>query len=94
MNRARTASKAAPIGWVFLDAGYTIRWRRGEPVAHILDGRQLDSHGMADVLATIPVPPSGWTDLAEVRRTGQRWLRQQGTTRDGPGTPRSMVGVR
>jgi len=25
------ASKNPPVGWVLLDAGYTIRWRRGDP---------------------------------------------------------------
>ncbi|MGH3912520.1 MAG: hypothetical protein ACRDTC_03785 [Pseudonocardiaceae bacterium] len=69
--------KAALVGWVFLNAGYTIRWRRGEPVAHIFDGRQMFTHGTAGVLDTIPVPTSGWTDLAEIRLAGQRWLRQQ-----------------
>lgn len=76
MNRARAIPKAAPIGWVSLDVGYTIRWRRGEPVAYVLDGRQMVNQGTADVLGTIPVPTSGWTDLAEVRLTGQRWLRK------------------
>ena len=62
--------------WVQLEGRYTIRWRRGDPVAHVLAGQQLDDHGMAGVLETIPVSPSGWTDLAEVRLIGQRWLRQ------------------
>lgn len=77
MNRARVVSKASPVGWVFLDAGYTVRWRRGDPVAHVLTGRQMDNHGAAGVLDAIPVPASGWTDLAEIRQTGQRWLHQQ-----------------
>ncbi len=34
---------------------------------------------MAGVLDTIPVSPSGWTDLAEVRLVGQRWLHRQRT---------------
>ncbi|MGQ0779075.1 MAG: hypothetical protein ACT4NY_32455 [Pseudonocardiales bacterium] len=36
-----------------------------------------DDHGMADVVGTIAVSPSGWTDLAEIRQVGQRWLRGQ-----------------
>jgi hypothetical protein len=30
---------------------------------------------MRDVLDTIPVLPAGWTDLAEVRQLGQKWIR-------------------
>ena len=70
-------SRAAPVGWVQLPGGYTIRWRRGDPVAHVLAGQQLDNHGAAGVLDSIPVSPSGWTDLAEVRLVGQRWLHRQ-----------------
>jgi hypothetical protein len=65
---------------VFLD-GYTVRWRRGDPVAQVLAGQQVGSHGSASVLATVPVPPSGWADLAEIRQVGQRWLRQHGPQR-------------
>jgi hypothetical protein len=72
------APKLAPIGWVFLEAGYTIRWRRGDPVAVVLTGEQFDNHGMAGVLDRIPVSRAGWTDLAEIRQLGQRWLRQRG----------------
>ncbi|MGI9002372.1 MAG: hypothetical protein ACR2GH_11990 [Pseudonocardia sp.] len=32
---------------------------------------------MAEVLATIPVSQKGWTDLAEIRALGTRWLRRQ-----------------
>lgn len=70
----------APVGWVFLDRhrhdGYTIRWRRGDAVAYVLSGKKLGDHGMVDVLGTIPVLPVGWTDLAEIRSLGQRWIRQ------------------
>jgi len=82
---------------VFLDAGYTVRWRRGDPVAQVLEGRQLDNHGTAGMLGTIPVPTSGWADLAEVRQVGQRWLRQHRTqrpARDATVAPGSMAGVR
>jgi hypothetical protein len=30
---------------------------------------------MHDVLDTIPVLPTGWTDLAEIRQLGQKWMR-------------------
>ncbi len=81
MRRGGAAPTTAVVGWVFLDRrrhdGYTIRWRRGDTVAHVLSGQQVGNHGMAEVLDTIPVPPSGWTDFAEIRLLGQRWLRQQ-----------------
>jgi hypothetical protein len=71
--------RASPVGWVFLDRhgkdGITVRWRRGDRVAYVLDGRRVGDHGMADILGTIPVAPTGWTDLAEIRSLGQRWAR-------------------
>ena len=64
--------------WVYLDRGrapgFTIRWKRGDPVAYVLSGRR-DDHGMHDVLDTIPVLPTGWTDLAEIRQLSQKWMR-------------------
>lgn len=73
-----TAS-TAPTGWVFIGhrrvGGFTIRWRRGDQVAYVLSGQRLGDHGMAEVLGTIPVSPAGWTDLAELRTLGQRWIR-------------------
>ncbi|MGH3871995.1 MAG: hypothetical protein ACRDSR_10865 [Pseudonocardiaceae bacterium] len=80
MIKGETTPKAAPVGWVFLDRrrhdGFTIRWRRGDAVAYVLGGKKLGDHGMIDVLDTIPVTPAGWTDLAEVRKLGQRWMRE------------------
>lgn len=73
--------KTAPIGWVFVgrhrDDGITIRWRRGESVAYVLDGRRIGDHSTVGVgvLDTIPVASRGWTDLAEVRVVGERWVR-------------------
>ena len=69
----------APTGWVFLERhradGFTIRWKRGDRVAYVLSGQRMGDHGMAEVLGTIPVLPVGWTDLAELRTLGQRWVR-------------------
>lgn len=80
MSRGGAARTTAAVGWVFLDRhrhdGYTIRWRRGDVVADILSSQQVGNHGIAEVLDTISVSPSGWTDLAEIRLLGQRWLRQ------------------
>lgn len=72
------APKAAPVGWVFFDRhrreGFTIRWRRGEHVAYVLDGQRVGDHGTAHVLGTIAVLPAGWTDLAEIRALGHKWM--------------------
>lgn len=78
MSRGGAMPRTAPVGWVQLPQGYTIRWRRSDPVAHVLRDQQAEHHGMAGVVDSIPVSPSGWTDLAEVRQVGHRWLRQQG----------------
>lgn len=76
MKHGGATPKTAPVGWVFLDRhrhdGYTIRWQRGDSVAYVLAGKQLFSHQTADALDTIPVSPSGWTDLAEIKLAGQR----------------------
>ena len=81
MSQGGAAPKTAPVGWVFLDRhrqeGITVRWRRGEQTAHILEGKRVGDHAMTGLLDKIAVATSGWTDLAEVRLTGQRWLRQQ-----------------
>jgi len=71
------SARFAVVGWVFLEAGYTVRWRRGDLVAFVFRGQQLDHHGTAGVLDTIPVPPSGWTDLGEIRQVGQRWWQRR-----------------
>jgi len=74
-----------PIAWVFLERyhpdGVTVRWRRGEAVAYILDGKRLGDHRVGGILAKIPVAPAGWTDSADIRMLGQRWLRQQPISR-------------
>jgi len=65
------------VGWVVLETARgvcTIRWRRGDPVAHVLDGRQVGELSVA-VLGTIPVSPQGWTDVAEIRTRGRAWCR-------------------
>ncbi len=73
------------VGWVFFDRyredGFTVRWRRGDRVAYVLSGQRVGDHAMTDVLGIIPVLPAGWTDLAEIRLLGRRWVRhrEQGT---------------
>lgn len=82
MSQGGAVPKTVPVGWVFLDRrredGITIRWRRGDQVAYVLEGKRIGDHTIGvGVLDTIPVAPTGWTDLVEVRQLGQRWLRQQ-----------------
>ncbi|MGH3853705.1 MAG: hypothetical protein ACRDR6_09415 [Pseudonocardiaceae bacterium] len=81
-RRGGVVVSTTPVGWVFLEChrqdGFTIRWRRGEAVAYVLDGERIGDHSTAaGVLSTILVAPTGWTDLAEIRLLGQRWLRQR-----------------
>jgi hypothetical protein len=81
MSPGGAAPRTAPVSWVYLARhrhdGYTIRWQRGDPVASALTGNRLDDHGITEVLDTIPVLPAGWTDLVEIRRLGERWLRSR-----------------
>lgn len=82
------APKTPPVGWVFFDPslfsggrcpeGLTIRWRRGDAMAYVLSGRRIGDHATAEgVLARIPAPPAGWTDLTEIRSLGTRWLHRR-----------------
>ena len=79
-SKGGTTPTAGVVGWVFLDRqrhdGYTIRWRRGDPVAYVLAGRHIGNHGMSEVVDTIPVLPGGWTDTADIRQLGHKWLRR------------------
>lgn len=77
MSRSGTA---APVGWAFLDYrhdGFTVRWKRGDTVAYVLAGQRFGDHGMVDVVDTVPVPPTGWTDEAEIRALGRRWMNRR-----------------
>lgn len=53
------------------------RWRRGEPVAYVLEGKRTGDHAATGILGKIAVGPAGWTDLTQIQLLGQRWLRQQ-----------------
>lgn len=64
MSRGGAMPMNRPTGWVYLHSGScTIRWRRGDDVAYVLSGRQLESYpgetpgGTA--LAVIKVSPRG-----------------------------------
>lgn len=79
MSQGGAAPQRQPIGWVYLSKGYTIRWERGDQVAYVFAGKQLETYPdeplAVPVLATIAVSSSGWTDLTEIRLVGERWLR-------------------
>ena len=68
-----------PVVWAYLDDDYTFRWRRGDRLAFVFLGREDgDSDHTAGAVDAVPVPESGWTDIAEVRRAAKRWQRQHG----------------
>lgn len=71
--------KTSPTAWAYLHSGdYTIRWQRGDNAAYIFSGKQMDTSPdntlKVKIFDTIPVSPSGWTDQAEVRRAGEKWV--------------------
>ncbi len=81
MSRGRAMPMATPTAWVYLPLGdCTIRWQRGDNVAYIFEGKQLETYPdeplRVDILVdTIPVSPKGWTDLAHVRLVGESWVK-------------------
>lgn len=78
MSRGGAMPMTSPTGWVYLrSANCTIRWQRGDKVAYIFEGKQMEANsdeGVA-VLATIPVSSTGWTDLADVKLAGENWAK-------------------
>lgn len=81
MSKGGVTPSTPVVGWMFFrrhrQEGFTLRWRRGDRVAYVLNGKNLSDYSMANVLDTIPVVPTGWTDLNDIRKLGQRWLREQ-----------------
>ena len=80
MSRGGAMPAFHPTAWVYLPSGdCTIRWQRGDKVAYVFEGKQLDTYPdaclKAEVLDTIPVSPKGWADLAHVRRLGEAWVK-------------------
>lgn len=70
----------SPTAWVYLPSGdCTIRWKRGDKVAYVFPGKQLETYPderlRVESLATIPVSSQGWGDLAEVRLAGENWVK-------------------
>jgi hypothetical protein len=80
MSRGGSMPAYRPTAWVYLPSGdCTIRWQRGDKVAYIFEGRQLETYPdetpKVPVVATIPVPAKGWIDIANVRRVGEDWAK-------------------
>lgn len=82
MIRGGALSISRPTVWVYLPSGdCTIRWQRDDQVAYVFAGKQLqvypDGPSTGDVLDTITVPSKSWTDMAHVRRTGEKWVKDK-----------------
>ena len=80
MSHGRAAPAYRPTAWAYIPSGdCTIRWQRGDTVAYIFEGKQLETYPdeplKVEVLATIPVLPKGWTDQPQVRRVGEAWVK-------------------
>ena len=78
MSRGGAMPMNSPTGWAYLrSANCTIRWQRGDKVAYIFEGKQTEANpdNGVTVLATIPVSSTGWTDLADVKLTGENWVK-------------------
>jgi hypothetical protein len=82
MSRGGYKSTYRPTAWAYLaPVDCTIRWQRGDTVAYIFEGKQLETYPdrplTLPVLATVPVPRQGWTDTIEVQRVGEAWMRDK-----------------
>ncbi len=78
MKHGSPVPKPAPVGWVYLEDGFTIRWRRGDTVAYVFYGEQRWADPATHpVAATIPVRVEGWTDHAHIRSVGERWVQEK-----------------
>lgn len=80
MSRGGAAPAYHPTAWVYLSsADCTIRWQRGDDVAYVFPGKQLETYPdealRVKVLDTIPVARKGWTDLDHVRLAGGHWVK-------------------
>ena len=80
MSHGAAAPAYRPTAWAYLVSGdCTIHWQRGDKVAYIFEGKQLEAYPdetlRVSVLDTIPVSPKGWTDLAHVRLIGENWVK-------------------
>ncbi|MGH3751721.1 MAG: hypothetical protein ACRDRP_03325 [Pseudonocardiaceae bacterium] len=97
MSRGGAVPVTSPTGWVYLrSTNCTIRWQRGDKVAYIFEGNQMEANSDegATILAAITVSSTGWTDLADVKLAGKIGLKQNvsaarraGCVRDHPALP-------
>lgn len=73
--------QAQPCIWIHM-GGFTFRWARGDDVMIVQRGKHLGDHGIADIVAQVPVH-GDWQDSAEVRVRANYWLAQQTAKRLG-----------
>ncbi len=65
MSRGGAMPMNSPTAWAYLRSGdCTIRWQRGDNVAYIFEGKQLETYleeplRVNILVATIPVLPKG-----------------------------------
>ena len=80
MSSGTAMSMTGATAWVYLRSGNcTIRWRRGDKVAYVFAGKQLETYPdeapRAELLDTIPLSSKGWADLTHVRLLGENWVK-------------------
>ncbi len=75
MKRGGAMPKTAPTGWAYLNSDCTIRWQRGDREAYVLRGNQVGNWTTENVLGTIPVPRTGWSDVADIKLAGEKWAK-------------------
>jgi len=75
VNRSGTIPAYRPTGWAYLKSDCTIRWQRGDREAYVLRGNQVGKWTTDGVIGKVPVPPTGWSDLDEVKLAGENWVK-------------------
>jgi hypothetical protein len=80
MTHGAAAPAYRPTAWAYLASGdCTIRRQRGDNVAYIFEGKQLETYPdeplKVEVFDTIPALPKGWTEIDYVRRIDENWVR-------------------
>jgi len=81
MNYGAAAPAYRPTAWAYLPSGdCTIRWQRGDNVAYIFQGKQLETYLPGSGTESrdpchYPVSPKGWADIPHVQRLGEAWVK-------------------
>lgn len=80
MSRGGAVTAYRPTAWAYIPSGHcTVRWQRGDKVAYVLPGKELETYPdealRVKVLDTISVAREGWTDLEHVQMIGEYWVK-------------------